>query len=220
MSAGAVPFPFMPRDIFITQGADIFRFSGGILNPTPFATTGCTEADSTGITFDHSATGIFGNNMIVTCKDGTVWEIDGHGNIVTGAAIANLHTEIEGPGVATAGFGFYAGQILLADESGLGWVHAVGPPPTYTVSLFVFNVPGAESIQVVPDTPCTFCSGHAFFQALPFGTSLGNPFTIYAYLPTNFTGSPAGPGDILVPSEDGGGTTLIHSTGPGPNDLV
>ena len=28
----AVP-PFTPRDIFITQGADIFKFSGGILTP-------------------------------------------------------------------------------------------------------------------------------------------------------------------------------------------
>ncbi len=207
----AVP-PWTARDIFITQGADIFKFSGGIV--TPFTTiAGCAEADHSGITFDH--VGTFDYNMIMSCEDGSVWEIDANGNIVGGGDIGTTNTQAEGPGVAPLSFGFYGGQVLVADESGNGWVHAIKRDGT--VTLNVFQVPGAESIQVIPNNPCTFCSGHAFFQALPFGNGGPNPATIYGYLPIDFAGLG---GSILVPSESGGGTWLIQSTGPGPNDYT
>ena len=79
--------------------------------------------------------GTFDYNMIVTCKDGTVCRLTRTELLFTGAAIANMHTEAEGPGVAPLGFGFYAGQILLADESGIGWVHAVSALHRYSVRL-------------------------------------------------------------------------------------
>ena len=211
-SANLASPPWTARDIFITQGADVFRFTGGVLIPTPFVTiAGCAEADHSGITFDH--VGTFDYNMIVSCEDGSVWEIDANANIVGGGDIGNTHTQAEGPGVAPLSFGFYAGWCLVADESGNGWVHAIKRDGT--VALNVFHVPGAESIQVIPDNPCTFCSGHAFFQALPFGNGGPNPATIYGYLPIDFAGLG---GSILVPSETGAGTWLIQSTGPGPND--
>ena len=64
---------FTPRDVFITQGDDIYKFSGGIV--TPFATVGCPFSDHSSITFDH--VGTFGNNMIVTCENGPVFTING-----------------------------------------------------------------------------------------------------------------------------------------------
>ena len=66
---------FTPRDVFITQGADIYKFSGGII--TPFATVGCPFSDHSSLTFDHEGT--FGFKMIVTCENGPVWKVDGAG---------------------------------------------------------------------------------------------------------------------------------------------
>ena len=64
---------FTPRDVFITQKDDIYKFSGGIL--TPFVTGfGCPFSDHTSITFDH--VGTFGFDMIVTCENGPVFKID------------------------------------------------------------------------------------------------------------------------------------------------
>ena len=68
---------FTPRDVFITQGTDIFKFSGGIV--TPFATVGCPGSNHSSLAFDHEGT--FGNKMIVTCENGPVFTLDGAGNV-------------------------------------------------------------------------------------------------------------------------------------------
>src|SRR5206468_11721048 len=117
---------FTPRDVFITSGPLIYRFTPpNPPNPLTAADVfavipdgGC-EPDHTGITFDH--TGNFGYNMIVTCKTGGVWKVTGNG---TSTFIANVGTEIEGPGVAPSTFGPYHDQILVADEAD-GQVHAI-----------------------------------------------------------------------------------------------
>src|SRR6266436_7470550 len=57
---------FTPRDVFATEGTNIFKISGGTV--TLFAdlsSLGCSSSDHNGITFDHF--GNFGNDMIVTC---------------------------------------------------------------------------------------------------------------------------------------------------------
>ena len=204
---------FTPRDVFVTNGIFIYRFTP----PNPpnpltvadrFATipdVGCNP-DHTGITFDK--VGTFGNNMIVTCQGRAgVWQVDGAGTPThiadTGAAGA---LEIEGPAVAPLSFGPFGGQILVADED-RGSVHAIKNDGT--VTLDVFAHPGAESVQVVPDTLCTFCSGGAHFQAItinPFGDGPG----IYQYFPADFTGLG---GDVLVTSEAGAGTVSVHFNG-------
>ena len=125
-SANAVP-PFTPRDVFITNGLLIYRFTP----PNPpnpltaadiFAVIPSADCagDHTGITFDHTGPpGTFGNEMIVTCKEGnhSVWRVNGVGTPthiadVTGAA------EIEGPAVVPTGFGTLGGQIWVSDEQG------------------------------------------------------------------------------------------------------
>jgi hypothetical protein len=77
---------FTPRDVFITNGLLIYRFTP----PNPpnpltaadiFATipdVGCSP-DHTGITFDKEGT--FGNNLIVSCHENpaSVWRVNGAG---------------------------------------------------------------------------------------------------------------------------------------------
>src|SRR6266487_3892379 len=56
MSANA---GFTPRDVFTTEGSQIFKITGGIV--TLFTTlSGCPSSDHNGITFDHFGT--FGND--------------------------------------------------------------------------------------------------------------------------------------------------------------
>src|SRR6266571_1117348 len=107
---------FTPRDIFVTQGANVFKVGSA----TPFATIqGCGD-DHAGITFDH--VGTFGYNMIVTCQNGGIWNV---GSTGTPAHIADVGAgEIEGPAVVPLSFGPLGGQILVGDED-FGQVHAI-----------------------------------------------------------------------------------------------
>ena len=138
---------FTPRDVFITNGMLIYRFTP----PNPpnpltaadiFATipdTGCNP-DHTGITFDH--VGTFGNNMIVTCRAGGVWQANGIGTPTHIADVVGAE-EIEGPAVVPASFGPFGGQIMVADED-RGSVHAIKSDGT--VTLDVITHIGAESV--------------------------------------------------------------------------
>ena len=149
---------FTPRDVFITQGTDIFKFSGGIV--TPFATLGCPASTHSSLTFDH--VGTFGFNMIATCENGPVWTVDGAGT-VTLIAIVNSGGSTEGPAVApnTGPGGRPAGLRALwrSDPGGRrchGQVHAIDYHAGHAVTLNVFNWVspdwlGAESVNVIPD---------------------------------------------------------------------
>ena len=158
---------FTPRDVFITQSDDIYKFSGGIL--TPFVTGfGCPFSDHTSITFDN--VGTFGNNMIVTCENGPVCKVDRTSRRTTCHAhrVLGRHPHIEGPAVVPVSFGPFGGQILVADDVN-GVVDAIGPDDTVTLNAFNWVSPdwaGAESVQVIPSNPCPNCSGGAFFQAV------------------------------------------------------
>src|SRR6266571_4144909 len=101
---------FTPRDIFVTQGDQVYQ----IRPPgpaTPFATIPGCDADHTGITFDH--VGTFGYKMIVTCNNGGVWSVD---STRTVTPIADTGTTLEGPAVVPLNFGPYGGQILRSEE--------------------------------------------------------------------------------------------------------
>src|SRR5216117_4518964 len=152
---------FTPRDIFVTQGAEVYKISGGVA--TLFATIPGAPDHYTGITFDH--VGTFGYNMIVTTSDpdnftngGKVYKIDGGGNPTLIADLSGTTQTVEGPAVAPTSFGTYAGQILVADElyQGFGAVHAID---SYgTVSYEVFDWYGAEAVVVIPSAQCALCS--------------------------------------------------------------
>ena len=64
---------FTPRDVFVTEGALVFRVDG-LGNVTLFAALpGCLASDHNGITFDHFGT--YGYDMIVTCREGNVFRV-------------------------------------------------------------------------------------------------------------------------------------------------
>ena len=195
---------FTPRDIFVTQGPAIYKTTAG--TATLFALMPNCGDDHTGITFDH--VGTFGYNMIVTCANGPVWQVDGAG-IPT--FIADTGTHVEGPAIPPLSFGPFGGQILAADEFS-GSVHAIDNAGTVTYD--VFSNYGAEGVLVIPSAPCTFCSGTGtYFQAVE-NFQTGN---IYQYPLTDVTGLG---GNILVTSEFGGGTALVTYDGANYNTTL
>ena len=195
---------FTPRDVFVTEGPQIFKITGGMVSLFSTLGPGCTSSDHNGITFDHFGT--FGFDMIVTCQEGDVFRIHGDGT-GGGAPIASTGGQIEGPAVVPPGFGPHGGKIWVADEAN-NKVHAIGPPPTYTVTLNILSHVSAEGVFVIPSPPCTFCSGGAFFQAEQQITQ-----AIYQYPLSDFTGLG---GNVLVTSEQGGlgaDTSLVTFNG-------
>ena len=99
---------FTPRDVFVTYANQIYRATP----PGPFAffaAITCSEPDHTGITFDK--VGTFGNDMIVTCKDGGVFRINGAGAVTQIAS--GVGAEAEGPVVAPVAFGTFGGGFAI-----------------------------------------------------------------------------------------------------------
>src|SRR5438093_9939154 len=180
---------FTPRDVFVTQGAMVFKIHEGTVSLFA-ALTGCLTSDHNGITLDHFGT--FGFDMIVTCQEGDVFKIDGAGTVTP---IATLFPpgggEIEGPAVVPPGFGPHGGEIWVADEDGSA-VHAIKNDGTVTLNILSHVT--AEGVFVIPPVPCTFCSGGAFFQALQ---DVGQ---IWQYPLSDFTGLG---GNVIVTSEQG-----------------
>jgi hypothetical protein len=209
----AVKAGFTQRDIFVTQGTKIWQVRPPS-PPTLFATIpGCGDPqnpDHTGITFDR--VGTFGNNMIVTCWNGSYWQVDGTGTPTLIAADTNFAAHPEGPVVAPLSFGIYGGYLWVADEFA-SQVHVIAPDGTITDGVLRWFA--AEGMQVIPSVLCTYCSApnaNALFQAIE--ANCCGPTGIYQYPPTDFTGLG---GNLLVTSEEGEGTALITPVGGGYN---
>src|SRR5207253_10932799 len=93
---------FAPRDIFVTQGNQIFQFSPPAGPLVPFTTIPACGDDHTWITFDHVGPLAFNYDMIISCENGTIWKVDnlagGPHTFLVGALPINI--ENEGPAVA------------------------------------------------------------------------------------------------------------------------
>jgi hypothetical protein len=196
---------FTPRDVFVTQGASVFKIHEGAV--TLFATLpGCFSSDHNGITFDHFGT--FGFDMIVACYQGNVFRVDGSGNVTH---IAGLFPSggglLEGPAVVPPTFGPHGGEIWLADEDNHA-IHTVGVPPTYTVTLNFLHHQFAEGVYYVPNT--------VVFAGTPGSLYLAEQQMfqlIWQYPLTDFTGLV---GNVILTSEqgaDGGDTSLVTFNG-------
>src|SRR5437879_7848991 len=96
---------FAPRDIFVTQGNQIFKFSPPAGPLVPFVTIPACGDDHTGITFDHvGGTLAFGNKMILSCENGTIWTVDVTGGVANPPAVVGtlpINIEIVGTAVAS-----------------------------------------------------------------------------------------------------------------------
>src|SRR5580765_1356207 len=156
---------FTPRDVYVTEGALVFRVDG-VGNVTLFAALpNCFASDHNGLSFDHFGT--YGYDLIVTCREGNVFRIANVGGTGVVTQIASLYppgapNTAEGPAVVPPGLGGpHAGEIWIADEVGNA-VHTVGIPPTYTVTNNFLSHPSAEGLYAVPNPLCTFCGSFAF----------------------------------------------------------
>jgi hypothetical protein len=203
---------FTPRDVFGTEGALIFKITNG--NVSLFAALpGCVASDHNGITFDHIGT--YGFDMIVTCNEGNVFRVHGDGTVTHIATLfppdPTQHA-IEGPAVVPLNFGAtYGGRIWLADETGNA-IHMVGlPGDGYPVTLNIGPHVNPEGIYVIPNPPCSYCTGNGnwgFFTAEQQQLGL-----IWAYPVSDFTGLN---NDLLILSEAGGlgaNTDLVTTNG-------
>src|SRR6266576_1406738 len=200
---------FTPRDVFVTQGNDIFKFTQPAGPLVSFTSLPACGDDHTGITFDH--VGTFGNDMILSCKNGTIWKVDNlpggpHAFLV---ATLPINIENEGPAVAPSpSFGTYGGQILVTNDNDA--VNAIRNDGFVTLNAFVTGAgTGPESVHVIPQTLCTFCANGTFFQAVEAG-GFGSFPGLYEYFPADFAGFG---GDILVPCEGNSQIVRIHWNG-------
>ena len=197
---------FAPRDVYITQGNEIFKFTPPAGPLVSFTSLPACGNDHTGITFDH--VGTFGNKMITSCENGTIWTVDGVG---TSSLVATLpiNIENEGPAVAPSpGFGPFGGQVLTTNDNDA--VNAIRNDGFVTLNAFVTGAgSGPESVQVIPQTLCTFCANGSFFQAVEAG-GFGSFPGLYEYFPIDFAGLG---GDILIPCEGNSQIVRIHFNG-------
>ena len=199
---------FTPRDVFITQGNEIFKFTQPAGPLVSFTSLPACGDDHTGITFDHEGT--FGNDMILSCENGTIWKVDnlagGPHTFLVGTLPINI--ENEGPAVAPLSFGPFGGQILTTNDNDA--VNAIRNDGFVTLNAFVTGAgTGPESVQVIPQTLCTFCANGTFFQAVEAG-GFGSFPGLYEYFPIDFAGLG---GDILVPCEGNSQIVRIHFNG-------
>jgi len=207
---------FNPRDVFVTEGPQLFKIDGNTHVVTLFTTiVGCNASDHNAVTFDHF--GSFNNDMIVTCQEGTVFRIDnlpGGPHVTPIASIFPPGTGVaEGAAVVPPGFGPHGGEIWAADEQNNS-IHAIknNGGGVYTVTQNILPHVSAERVLVIPSPPCAFCDTapgpSAFFQAEQQMTQ-----QVWRYPLTDFTLPPPGlGGNVLLTSEEGAtgaDTTLV-----------
>jgi hypothetical protein len=214
---------FTPRDVFATEGANVFKIDSSTRTVTLFTTIGgCSATDHNGITFDHFGT--FGNDMIVTCQEGDVFKIDNlpggpHVTLIASLPLLATGGLIEGPAVVPPGFGPHGGEIWVADEGGSA-VHAIKNDGTFTLNILSHE--SAEAVNVIPQNPCTFTPVNPTPTPCAAGQGDGALFLaeqqmlqlVWKYPVTDFTLPPPGlGGNVLVTSEGGGDTSLVTVSG-------
>lgn len=198
-----------PGDLYVTQDNIIYKVAdgGGAGSVSLFANIPAGSCDSpdrtihSGITFD--TVGTFGNDMIVTCVEGSVWRINTAG-VVT--EVTDTLGFLEGPSVAPLGFGPLGGQLFVGNEA-LDTVLAISNTGVVTPVLN-FKLP--EDLEVIPPNPCNFGnSGGSMFGAMyDLGAGVHD---VWKWTAADLTA--AGPGNMLVTSEGNGGTGLITTNG-------
>lgn len=131
------------------SGSDskIYRYAPGGGAPTLFASTD----DNSGVRqifFDPGSS--FGGKMLVTTTSGHILSFDSSGNRTL---IANVGEDTEGMDIASANYGKYAGQLLVASE-GSGKIRAIKANGTVTelkdASGAALRISAVETVSTVP----------------------------------------------------------------------
>ena len=80
-----IPAGFTVKDVYITEGQNIYKFTYPTGPISFFAQVGCPFSDHNSITFDKYGT--YGYEMIVMCENGNVFRINGSGTVTSSAAL-------------------------------------------------------------------------------------------------------------------------------------
>ena len=133
---------FGSRDVFAgSEGVGIvYKFNNDGTGQTPFVSG--LSAGVRGIGFDPY--GLYGNDMIVTTHDGTVYRVNSSG---VATVLASVGEDTEGLSFAPQAFGPYPKGTLIVASEGSGSLRAIAPDGTIT---FVASVGSAEMVSFVP----------------------------------------------------------------------
>lgn len=188
--------------VYLIHGGTIYRLNDDLDEANVFASFGGKPNTHSGIAFDR--TGVWGFDMVVTFRDGSVYTLDASG-VSTYVGTAGVHHEQ--PRVMTddpARWGSYAGCISTSSETAN---RVYGFCPDGSVSVIANNITNAESSDVRPS------SGEVTFGNTPY------VFVLSAYSRGAIVGyrgeqMPAGSeGDLFVSQEGIGG--VVRVTAPG-----
>lgn len=196
-------------DVYVTHGDQIHRFESNgdyvgefaDLTNLGIGSLPLEQQTHTGITFDR--VGTFGNDMIVTRRNGDVFRIKHNGNVTHLANLASVAPEIfpgfiENPEVVPVGFGPKGGQVWVAAEFA-DKVFAIDPDGNVTEVLA--GLDGAEAINVIPNPVCNWGISNGAFFVIDFDNE-GKQGHIVKFPEGNFTGIG---GDVLVIAEPADG---------------
>ncbi|MBS0348618.1 MAG: hypothetical protein JSR69_19405 [Proteobacteria bacterium] len=132
---------FASRDIFVSQGNDVYRVSKDGLTQGTFTTSPLSGAVR-GIAFDPY--GSYNFNMIVTTTSGAVYVVDSSG---TPTLLTNVGEDTEGLSFAPKAFGPIPAGTLVVGSEGSGTLRAISPIGGITV---IGAVASAEMLNFVP----------------------------------------------------------------------
>lgn len=192
-------------DVFAGANGTIYHYANGGGAPTVFSTPG--GGTIRGIQFDNAG-GLYGGRMLVTTSSGNVYAITSAG---VATLLASTGEDTEGMDIATANWGPYAGQLLVASENS-GRLRFISPTGVITN---VDSAPGVHITVVEAEV--------AAFVPLNFGAS-GNPLegfyaANYAVDVQKSTGDFSGLlGHALITSEEGSNSRvwdLTYNSGTG-----
>jgi hypothetical protein len=193
---------FTANNVFAVAGNVVYQIGAGgspVSVFHDFSTNGVPCATHNGITFD--TTGTFGNAIIVTFDNGSVWTLDSSGTATPLTTVPPGVTE--GHAVASMAFAPAPGMLIVTQEDA-HTVYKISSAGVATVLTTAMMDP--ESARSVPATLCTF------------GTTAGAYFTvdyvngrIISYPATDFTSLT---NDVLFPLEN------FPQRGPGPGIMV
>ena len=190
---------FTANDVYACRGNQVLTLpkvggAGSVF--ADFSTNGVPNASHCGIVFDE--TGAFGDNLIVTYQDGSVWEVTSAGTKTLLATLDN--GPAEGPSISASGL------LVAQEDSKKVWSITPGGVTSTFALLGVADSP--ESTHVIPSHVCTFgVTQGAFFStdihvgpgynAPPNQNPPGTDFVL-SYSASDFTGLG---GNVLVPLE-------------------
>lgn len=138
-------------------GSDVWLLAQDGSTATVLASLPAEDGDITGLAFDP--TGGFGYRLLVLARTGAVHQVDAAGRVTRVGAVG---PGASGPSVASARFGRFAGQLLVAFPAA-SEVRALDSAGNVS---FVLRWPGVVGAFAVPDAPCAFgATGGALFVA-------------------------------------------------------